>query len=289
MLALLATIGGKTAPCSGVEGAPAIDKPKLEAYLRYAEGFAASVKFSIGDPEPLPFPGFYRLPVHLSMGETKQDKVYYLTADGKQILGGPVWDLQGNPFIESLAHVPTDGPSFGPANAKITLVVFSDLECPYCREFARTIRESLPQKYPNDVRVIFKDFPIASLHPWAEAAAEAAHCIGDGRPEAFWQFHDWIFAHQQEISGSNLREKTLTFAREHKLDEAKIATCLDTHATKAEVDSSLNEGRALEVQQTPTFFLNGRPVPGALPWASLDTLIQMELHRPSFIPAPKAK
>ncbi len=272
--------------CAAAAGTPALDKQKIEDYLRYAEGFASSVKFTIDNPEPMPFPGFYRLVVHLSMGETRQDKVYYVTADGNHIMAGPVWDLQTNPFTETLEHVPTDGPSFGPSDAPITIVVFSDLECPYCREFARTVRENLPKKYPKEVRVIFKDFPIPSLHPWAYAAAEAAHCIGDGHPEAFWEFHDWIFAHQQEINGSNLREKTLSFARDHKLDDGQIGACMDRHATKPEVEASLKQGRELEVQQTPTFFLNGRAIPGAIGWASLETLIQMELHRPSFIPAP---
>ena len=289
VLALLSGLSTTIASAAMSGSVPAIDKQKLESYLRYAEGFTDTVKFSIGDPEPLPFPGYFRLPVHLSMGEAKQDKTYYLTADGNHIMPGPVWDVQMNPFAEMLSRVPANGPSFGPADARITIVVFSDLQCPYCREFARTLRQNLPQKYPHDVRVVFKDFPIASLHPWAMAASEAAHCLGDGNSEAFWLFHDWIFEHQGEINGSNLREKTLTFAREHKLDEAKIAACIDTHATKAEIEKDLEQGRALDVQQTPTFFLNGRMVPGAVPWTSLNTLIQMELHRPSFIPGPAAK
>ena len=257
----------------------------LEAYIRYAEGFSQTVKFSIDDPAPSPYPGYYRLLVHLSTSDTKADRLYYITSDGKQIMTGAVWNLNQTPFLDTLDHLSAKGPARGPADARIEMVVFSDFECPYCREFARTLRENVPQKYPKDVRVIFKDFPIDSLHPWASAAAEAAHCVGNEKPDAFWAFHDWIFQHQAEISKNNLREKTLAFAKEQNLDSSKVAGCIDTRATKAEVEENLKEGRALQIQQTPTFFLNGRTVPGAIPWPTLNVLIQMEINRPSFTKA----
>ena len=278
-LALIGSASGAAVP---------LDKQKVESYLRYAEGFNSSVKFAIDDPAPTPIPGYYRLVVHLSMGDSKQDKVYYLSSDGKLLLTGPIWDLNRDPFSETIQRLPTNGPFFGPENAKITLVVFSDFECPYCREFARTIRDNLPQKYPKDVKVIFEDFPIDSLHPWARAAAEAAHCLADGKPELFWAYHDWIFQDQGEINPGNLREKVLGFVKDHNLDAAKISTCMDTHATKAEVEGILHDGRELGIEKTPTFYLNGREVPGALAWPALNTLIQMELNRPVFSADPPA-
>jgi protein-disulfide isomerase len=259
-----------------------LDKQKLENYLRYAEGFSPSVKFVIEDPAPTPIPGYYRLVIHLSMGESKQDKVYYLSSDGKLLVTGPVWDLTRNPFTDTLQQLPSSGPSFGPENAKIKIVVFSDFQCPYCREFARTLRENIPQKFPRDVRVIFEDFPIDSLHPWARAAAEASHCLTDSKPDLFWVYHDWIFQHQGEINVGNLRDKVAGFAKEHNIDGSKFATCLDTHATKAEVEASVQKGRELGIEKTPTFYLNGREIPGALAWPALNTLIQMELNRPAF-------
>jgi len=264
---------------------PSIDKQEVENYLRFAEGFAANVHFSIDDPQPTPLAGYYRLAVHLSMGDTRQDKLYYVTADGKHIINGVIWDLKASPFAETAGKIPTDGPSFGPPDAKITLVVFSDFQCPFCREFARVLRENVPQKYPQDVRVVFKDFPLESIHPWAESAAEAGRCIARAKPDAFWLFHDWIFQHQGELTSANLQEKVRAFAREQKLDETAIASCLATHATKDEVDAAVKQGKLLAIEQTPTFFLNGRPVPGSLKWPSLNTLIQMELSRPAGIPA----
>ena len=274
--------------CAADKIAPKIDKQKLEAYMRYAEGYAAQVSISIDDPTASSFKGYFRLLVHLSNGPHKVDRVYYVTADGQQFVNGNIWPLNENPFADTLEHMPTDGPSFGPETAKITMVIFSDFECPYCREFAKTMRDNIPQKYPDAIRVIFKDFPIASMHKWAEAAAEASHCVQNQKPEAFWTFHDWIFEHQQEVNEGNLREKILGFVKDQNLDAAKASSCMDTHATAEEINRSLEAGRQLQIQQTPTIFLNGRTIGGAVPWDTLNAVIQLELNRPKDIPGPTA-
>ncbi len=203
--------------CSAIRAqtpGPKIDKPKLETYLRYAEGFTAQVKISIDDPTPSPFKGFFRLLVHITAGPHTEDRLYYITADSERLINGSIWQLNEDPFLDTLNHLPTDGPAFGPANARVTIVVFSDFECPYCRELAKTLRQNVPQKYPNDVRVIFEDFPIESIHKWARAASEGARCLADQKTQAFWAFHDWIFEHQQEVNEGNVREKVLAIGKD---------------------------------------------------------------------------
>lgn len=263
-----------------------IDKTKLESFIRYTEGFTPVVKMTIDDPTPSAFKGLSRVVVHLTLGQQATDKIYFVSADGQQFMNGSLWNLSESPWLDTLQHLPTNGPSYGPANAKITLVVFSDFQCPYCRSFAKTMREDLPKKYPNDVRVIFQDFPIASIHKWAVAGAEAAHCVGDGNPQAFWAFHDWIFDHQGEVTEANVKEKTLEFVKTQKLDESKVGACIDSHATANEVKESLKAGTGLGIQQTPTFFINGRMVSGAVPPNNLDAIVQLELNRPREIPGP---
>jgi len=169
------------------------------------------------------------------------------------------------------------------------MVVFSDFQCPYCREFAKTLRDNLQKKYAQDVRVVFKNFPLETIHPWARAAAEAGACVAGEQPEAFWAFHDWIFEHQQEVTAANLKEKTLAFAKEHTVDEAKLSSCIDTHATGKQVEESENIGRRLQIQQTPTSFINGRMMAGDVAWTQLDAVIQLELNRPKEIPGPAAE
>ena len=277
--------------------APRIDKTKLEVYLRYIEGYTPQVKLAIDDPAPSAYKDFFRVLVHLSMGEQKVgDRFYYVSSDGQHFFSGTLWDLTENPFLDTLARLPSDGPSFGPPTAKVTIVVFSDFECPYCRAFAKTVRDSIPKKYPADVRVVFENFPIESIHPWARAAAEAAHCLADQKNDAFWAFHDWIFEHQQEVNdayqkqkagfGAYLKSKTLEIGNAQNLDAAKLGSCIDTHATAKRIEETIRAGRALQVQQTPTSFLNGRMIPGAAPWASLDAVIQLEMNRPKEIAGP---
>jgi protein-disulfide isomerase len=268
---------------------PKFDKSKLENYIRYAEGFLSSVKIIIDDPVPSGNAGFFRVLVHLSQGDNKLERLYYLTPDGQHFINGSVWDLNGSPFQDTLANLPANGYSFGPADAKITVVVFSDFQCPFCQGFAQTVRQNLPAKYPKDVRVVFKDFPIDAIHPWAHAAAEASHCFGNQSPDAFWAFHDWIFAHQKEITPQNLREKVMALGKEKALDEEKLGSCLDTHASAAAVEESIKAGKNLMVQQTPTLFINGRLEPGALPWPELDAVLKLELGRPAAIPGPASK
>lgn len=265
---------------------PKLDKQKLEAYIRYAEGFNSDVQFSIDDPIPSAYEGYFRVVAHLTKGPNRIDRVYYVAPDGRHFFNGAIWDLNDSPFLDTLEHLPTDGPSFGPANAKVTIVVFSDFECPYCRQMAKTLRDNIPQKFPNDVRVVFKDFPIDSLHPWARGAAEASHCLAAQKIPAFWAFHDWIFEHQQEISQANLREKALEFAKGNGLDGVKAGNCMDSHAMGARVDQSLRAGQGLQIEQTPTLFINGRTVGGAIAWDQLQSLIDLELKRSAVVPGP---
>jgi protein-disulfide isomerase len=268
---------------------PKIDKQKFQEFLRYAEGYTEAVKFSIDDPVPSAYPGFWRVIVHVSLGERKAgDRLYYVTAEGQNFISGTLWELGKNPFADILAQLPTNAPSFGPADAKVSVVIFSDFQCPYCREFAKTVRDNIPKKYPNEVRVVFVDFPIDAIHPWARAASEAAHCLADQKPSAFWDFHDWIFEHQGEVNAGNLREKTLTIAKEQNIDASKVGSCIDSHATAGIVEEAVKQGRLLQVQQTPTEFVNGRLVGGAVPWKGLDSVIELELKRPKDIPGPSS-
>jgi protein-disulfide isomerase len=289
-LALCVAPAAFPAPTNSV---PKLDKTKFVEYIRYAEGFPPEVQATVDDPTPSPFRGLFSVTVHFSAGAQKLDKIYYVSADGEQIINGPVWDMKDNPFRDTLEHLPTDGPSFGPASAKVTIIVFSDFECPYCRELAKTIRDNVPAKYPTDVRVVFKDFPLDAIHHWARPAAEASHCIASQKPAAFWAFHDYMFEHQEEIGNQlktdprAVRAKALEIAKRQNLDAARLSACMDSHATAEEVDKNQKAGQRLQVRQTPTLFVNGRLVSGALQWPALDSVIKMELNRPKNIAMAK--
>lgn len=273
-----------------VQRAPHIDRAKLAAYVRYAEAFTPAVKIAVDDPVPSAYPGYYRVIVHVSLGKQVVDRVYYATPDGKHFIDGTIWDLNENPFLDTLERLPKNGPSFGPADAKVTIVVFSDFECPFCRALAQTMRVNVPKYYPKNVRVIFENFPLLK-HPWAHSAAEAGYCLWEDKSAAFWAYHDWIFAHQQEVDTAGDPEKVIAseaakVAGEQGADPTRVSNCIETHAAAASVNTQVRLGQELSISQTPTFFVDGRMVAGSVDWATLKTLIEMELHRPTGIPGP---
>ncbi|MDE3050948.1 MAG: DsbA family protein, partial [Nitrospirota bacterium] len=158
-----------------------------------------------------------------------------------------------------------DDPSVGPANAPVTIVEFSDFQCPYCRLSVPMIKEILA-KYPGKVKVVYRDYP-GPNHPHAQQAAEAAQCAGD--QGKFWEYHDSLFDRQAPGTGWNFTE----LAKEIGLNQEAFATCLDTGRYREEVAKDLQEGIKLGVASTPTFFINGRPLVGAQPFAEFQAMI----------------
>lgn len=269
------------APLAGqVKPKPGLDKTALEAYVRHLLAVIPEVQVKIDDPKPSPVPDLQQVDIHFTYSGRSQDETFFLTKDGQKIIRGYVYDLAQNPFKEDLDKLKTDlAPSFGTAGAPVVLVVFSDFECPNCKEEAKTLRQNLVRVFPTQVRTYFKDFPIEQIHPWAKPAAIAGRCIFRQNAAAFWQYHDWMYEHQGDINPDNLKTKVLEFAQTAKdLDGMQLGRCIDTKATEAEVDASLAEGRALKVDATPTVFLNGRRLVGNYPWPNLEQLINSELH-----------
>lgn len=149
-------------------------------------------------------------------------------------------------------------PSFGPADAPVTIVEFGDLECPSCRAEAPLLRQLIPGLYPGKVRVVFKDYPLESIHPWARAASIAGRCVFRQNAQAFWKFYDWDYDNQDDITPENLKSKVLAWARENGVNTGDLERCMDAKATDADISRSVAEGKAAGVTGTPTLFVNGR-------------------------------
>ena len=169
-------------------------------------------------------------------------------------------------------------PSFGPANAPLTMAVFSDFECPVCREEAKELREKAPAEFPKELRVVFVDFPLEAIHPWAKLAAIAGRCVYRMNPAAFWDYHDWIFEHQPEIKINNLRSKVVEWAKTKHLDDTHLGQCIDTRAPKVRWNPRspwLRNSRWIPLQRC---FSTGRRLAGHIPWQNLSTIIKLELE-----------
>jgi protein-disulfide isomerase len=257
---------------------PALDKSALETYLRRLELWPTQVNVRVDDPKPF-ITGLYEVNVHLSAGAATKDVIYYVSEDGQKVLRGTAHDMRRSPFQADLDLIKTsNAPSFGPANAPLTLVVYSDFECPLCREEAKSLREHLPKEFPGEVRAVFKNFPLETIHPWAKSAAIAGRCVFQQNGAAFWDFHDWIYDKQGEINGENLRSKVLDWSKTKGLDALGLTHCIDTRATEGEVNTEITESKALNVDATPTAFLNGRRLVGQIPWDNMAAIIKLEMQ-----------
>jgi predicted DsbA family dithiol-disulfide isomerase len=173
------------------------------------------------------------------------------------------------PFRSDIA---TEGhPARGPANAPVTLVEFSDFECPFCGSLFPTLLR-LERNYGDKIRIVFRQFPIAELHPNAPKAAEASLCANE--QQRFWDLHDAMFSDQQKLSVPDLKAR----ASELKFDVNRFNTCLDSGKYADAVKKDISEGSKAGVSGTPGIFINGRFLSGARPYEELQQIIDEELQ-----------
>jgi protein-disulfide isomerase len=158
----------------------------------------------------------------------------------------------------------------GDANAPVTIVEFADYQCPYCQQAEATTKELL-KKYPGQLNLAFRDFPLSSIHPYAQKASEAARCAG--KQGKFWEFHDALFADQAKLDEPGLKAVAQALA----LDQSRFVSCLGSGEVAAQVARDQDDGRTAGIASTPGFFVNGVPLSGAQPIAEFEKLIESEL------------
>jgi protein-disulfide isomerase len=169
-------------------------------------------------------------------------------------------------------EVATEGePTLGPSNAPITIVEFSDFQCPYCRQAQSTVKRIMAE-YEGKIKLVFRDFPLRNMHPLAQKAAEAAQCAAE--QQKFWPYHDKLF------TSTNLQMDELKqFAQELELNLAQFTTCLDSGKSAAGIDTDMQAGQQAGVNATPTFFVNGSPLSGAASYERFKELVDAALEQ----------
>ncbi len=164
-----------------------------------------------------------------------------------------------------------DDPAIGPKTAPVTIIEFSDYQCPYCRRWAQQVEGKLLETYGDKIRLVYRDFPLTRIHPYALPAAEAANCAGE--QGKYWEYHDALFSGKYELG----EEAFTAYAKDLGLDTDQFAQCMKEHRYRDEVEGDLNYALALGVQSTPTFFINGIAVVGAQPFEVFASIIDQEL------------
>jgi predicted DsbA family dithiol-disulfide isomerase len=177
-------------------------------------------------------------------------------------------------YLEPLRiNIETAGyPTIGPANAPITIVEFSDFECPFCGGLFPTLKQ-VEKDYADKLRVVYREFPLNSIHPHAEKAAEAALCAFE--QQHFWEFHDSMFGNQRELNVDDLKKRAVDM----KLDTQKFNECIDSGREVPAIQKDIQEGARAGVTGTPAMFINGRFLSGNQPYQAIKDVIEDELER----------
>ncbi len=246
---------------------PAAQTPtqkNIEAYLRHLYAFGPDVLLVVGAPKETAIEGLLETTINLTIGENKETVKFYVSKDGKFLFRGEMSDMTKDPLAESRSQIQMkDAPSLGDPKAAVTLVEYSDFECPVCRNLHDVLRDNILPKYSGKVRVVFKDFPIEQLHPWARTAAIAGRCAYQQNPTAFWKMYDFIYDNQEIISAANAWTKMLDYAAKSGLEAETFRACMASPEAGEAVNASRTNGQQLDVNSTPTVFVNGRRIVGA--------------------------
>ncbi len=277
--------------CSA-QSVPPEEVQRIESEVRVYYSIPPSVKITVGALRPSEFPGYQALTIHMDGKAKKQDYEFLLSNDGKTLLRFTKLDLTKDPYAEIMKKITLAGrPVRGNRDAKVTIVSFDDFECPFCSRMHQTLFPGLLSEYGDRVQFIYKDFPLTESHPWAIHAAVDANCLAAQSNDAYWEFADYIHRSQQEVSREKGREAqfavldrlTTEEGQKRSLDQAKLEACIKAQNEDA-IQASLKEGDSLGVSGTPTLFINGRELDGAMPVADVRAAIDQALEQAGVSP-----
>ena len=267
--------------------APSELNSKIEQHIRFTYKLPPSVKVTISAQRASDFPNYDALTVTFDDQGRKQNYDFLLSKDQKTLMRLTKMDLSADPYAELMKKIDVKGrPVRGNPDAKVVVVNYDDFQCPYCSHAHQTLFPEIYKEYSDKVAFIYKDFPLAEIHPWAIHAAVDANCLGAENTDAYWDFADYIHAHRDVVNSEKGLDKqfaaldniTVTEAGKFKVDSGKLQACVKAQDDRA-VKASMKEGDSLDVSGTPTMFINGQLVDGARPAPEIRELLDAALKR----------
>ena len=269
----------------------------VERQVRAYYSLPGEVKISVGAPHASDVPTYDALTVTFDNGNKKQNFEFLISKDRKMLMRVTRMDMTRDPYAETMKKISVAGrPTRGNKDAKVVVVNFDDLECPFCSRMHQTLFPTLFKEYGDRVLFIYKDYPLEEIHPWAVHAAVDANCLAAQNVDAYWDFADYVHANQHEISSAGKAkeqqyaavDKIATLQGEkHSVDTAKLQACMKAQDDKA-VRASMNEGDGLGVNATPTLFVNGQKLDGAVPIEEMRATLDHALQE-AGVPVPDHK
>jgi protein-disulfide isomerase len=290
LLTVCLAVGCKAQTVSAPSGTATVNR-HIEVMVRSQYNVPQDYTVTIGDRKPSQFAGYDSLPVTLGKGDRKTVVEFLISADGNTLARLEKFDLQKDPVFNIDV---TGRPVRGNPAAKVTVINFDDLECPYCGRMHQSLFPSTLDRYKDKVRFIYKDDPLTELHPWAMHAAVDANCLATQNGEVYWTYVDYLHAHGQEITGPDraLAKSVAALdrvARQEatigKLDSAQLDACL-AKQDEAAVRASASEALTLRIEGTPALFVNGERIDGAIPAEQIWTVIDRALRSAGVDPPP---
>lgn len=210
-------------------------------------------------------------------GPAAKKQPFVASSDLRWVVFGEMSDTSIDPSKAVMAKMNLKDEVFsGAKDAKVTIVEYSDFQCPYCKRGYDTIEKQVLKDYGQKVKFYFRHFPLG-FHPWAEPAAVATECAKLQKPEAFWKLYHAYFENQGSVNPQNVKEKGQEFLKDSGIDMAKWNDCYDNKKTVDQVKAEMAEGQGLGVTGTPAFFINGRMLVGAQPYEQFKNIIEDEL------------
>jgi len=278
---------------------------RVQRQVRAYFNIPPDVDIKIGAPKPSEFPNYELIPISMSRAGNSQQAEFLLSKDGKTLIRFTKIDLTKDLYAETMGKINmANRPVRGNPDAKVTIVNYDDFECPFCARMHSTLMSQILPQYGDKVKIVYKDYPLLQIHPWAEHAAVDANCLAKESGTAYWQLADYLHANQRSIpaqsvptspgaktevhtpsADAELDRLTLDFGKKNNVDMDQLQACVKTQSD-ATVKASMDEGDKLGVQATPTLFVNGERLEGALDADEVRAALNRQLLAAGVQPPP---
>jgi protein-disulfide isomerase len=267
---------------------------KIERQVRATYKVPPEFKVIVGSISPsTDFPNFDSVIVTVDGGDRKQDLSFVISKDRSSMMRLTKLDLNKDPYADTMSKINVNGrPTRGVKNSKVVVVNFDDFECPFCSRMHSELFPEILKEYGDRITFVYKDYPLVEIHPWATHAAVDANCLAAQNGDAYWDFADYIHANQHEVGNEKtpaarfdaLDRLTILQGQKHSLDVVKLQSCVKAQDDSA-IKASMKEAEAIGVEATPTLFVNGEKIDGAVPPSELRAALDRAL-KDANLPVP---
>jgi len=268
---------------------------RVSQQIRAYFNIPPDVVISVGTPTASEFNNYSLLPISMSREGKVQKADFLISTDNKTLIRYSKIDLTKDIYADTMSKITlTDRPVRGNPDAKVTVVNFDDFECPFCARMHSTLMSEILPAYGDKIKIVYKDYPLSQIHPWAQHAANDANCLARENGAAYWQLADFLHGNQRAISGSQqnlqssfaqLDKVTLDYGQKNGADMSRLQACIKAQSDTI-VKASIAEGDDLGVSATPTVFINGERLEGALDADQVRAALNRQLLAAGVQPPP---